>query len=73
MAEIFASAFVREKQMHCSLWNQNLINLTETVSVAVVQRGLLASTLCGTWQGQFVPGVPGLYAALTRALANTAL
>lgn len=42
MAEIFVSAFGREKQMHCSLWNQNL--------TTVVQRGPLANaTLCGTW------------------------
>lgn len=73
MAEIFVSAFGRENQMHGSLWNQNLTNLTETVSVAVVQRGPVANNFCGTWQGQFVPGVPGLYTALTRALANTAL
>lgn len=72
MAEIFP--FGREMQMHSSLWNQNLTKLTETVSTAVVQRGPLAKTpLCGAWQGQFVPGVLGLHAALTRALANTAL
>lgn len=37
MAEIFVFAFDREKQMCCSLWNQNLTNLTETASTAVVQ------------------------------------
>lgn len=46
MAEIFVSAFGREKQMHCSLWNQNLTNLIETVSTAVVQRGPWQTCLC---------------------------
>lgn len=40
MAEFFSSVFGREKQMHCSLWNQNLTNLTEIVSTAVLGKRL---------------------------------